>query len=319
VVRGTERLARGDIGAAELYLNKALEVAPGDAAADVRLAAVRMAQKRPADAEKLYQTALERDPGSMEALRGLAGLALQQKQPEKALAEVEAQIARSPKTSGFYFLQAQLLLPGKDPGRAEAAAQKAVDLDPNNVEAVMFLAQLQVQRGATEQAIAEYQKALQTNPRAVPLYVAEGSAEEARGNWQQAETLDRQALQIQSDYPPAANNLAATMMAHGGDKAVALTMAQTARRGMPQDPHTADTLGWAFYNNGVYGSAIELLREAVKTSPEKPTYHYHLGLAYLKQDDSAHAKEEFQRALQLKPVPAQADEIRKVLAESAGG
>jgi hypothetical protein len=43
-------------------------------------------------------------------------------------------------------------------------------------------------------------------------------------------------------------------------------MAQTARRQLPDNPNTADTLGWAFYHKAVYGSAITLFKEAVKTT-----------------------------------------------------
>ncbi len=99
---------------------------------------------------------------------------------------------------------------------------------------------------------------------------------------------------------------------------VALSLAQNARRALPDLPNTADTLAWAYISIGVYASAIDLLQEAIKTSPGNPTYHYHLGLAYQRNNDRIHAKEQFRRALELNLPRSQADEIRKALAENAG-
>jgi Flp pilus assembly protein TadD len=143
--------------------------------------------------------------------------------------------------------------------------------------------------------------------------------EESRGNWHQAQTLYQQALQIKPDDPAVANNLAYLLIEHGGDKDLAMSLAQTARRGLPNLATTADTLGWAYYYQGLFPSAISMMQTAIKGSPENPTYHYHLGLAYQKTKDSAHAKEQLERALELHPAPQQAGEIRKALGENAGG
>jgi Tfp pilus assembly protein PilF len=62
-----------------------------------------------------------------------------------------------------------------------------------------------------------------------------------------------------------------------------------------------------------------MLETAVKASPQDPTYHYHLGLAYEKTGDLAHAKEQFSLALGLHPAADQAGEIRKALAQNNGG
>ena len=105
------------------------------------------------------------------------------------------------------------------------------------------------------------------------------------------------------------------MLEHGGDVSVALTLAQTARKGLPDLPSTADTLGWAYYNQGAYTSAIDTLKEAVKQTPDSATFHYHLGMAYEKANNHALAKKELEQALQISPNYSEADKIRKILAE----
>ena len=168
-----------------------------------------------------------------------------------------------------------------------------------------------------DQAIGEYQRALQNNPRDQRLYISLGSLFESRGEWQQAEDQYHRALQVQPDYPVVANNFAYLLLEHGGDMNTAMTYAQTARKGLPDLPDSADTLGWAYYLQGAYSSAIDLLREAAKGSPDNPTYHYHLGMAYQKSSNFPKAKQKLELALKLNPKYPHADEIKKVLAQSA--
>jgi tetratricopeptide (TPR) repeat protein len=319
VYRGMERAARGDQALAEMNFSRAMELGPADPSGYIEMAQLRMIQNRPADAEMLLQQALARDPNSIDALKGLVLLDLQLKQPAKALAAVHDQIAKSPNSSEFYMLLGSLLVDAKDMSGAESALQKAAELNPNNVNAFLVLAQLYARRGAADQAIADYQLAMQKNPRDVRLHLAYGSLLEDRGNWQQAETLYQQALQIKPDDPAVANNLAYLFIQHGGDKAAAVSMARTARKGLPNLGSTADTLGWAYYYQGVFPSAVTALQAAIKESPENPTYHYHLGLAYQKTNDSAGAKQEWKRALELHPSTELAAEIHKALSENAGG
>jgi len=86
---------------------------------------------------------------------------------------------------------------------------------------------------------------------------------------------------------------------------------------MPDSPNSADTLGWAYYHQGAYASAIDTLQEAVNADPKDPTYHYHLGMAYEKANNYAMAKKQFESALQISPNYSQAAEIKSLLQQSS--
>ncbi|MGH9567481.1 MAG: tetratricopeptide repeat protein, partial [Candidatus Angelobacter sp.] len=240
-------LHQGDQTGAEADLKSAMQEAPKDSRAFTAMGDLRAAQKRPDEAEKFYTLALSMDPSSAEALTGLVNLDVQQKQPSKALALVQNQISRVPPNSKFYLVLGQVELRNQAPDKAEAAFEKATQLDPNNVPAFMFLATVQASQGSVDQAVAGYKRAIQSNPKDVRLYVALGSLLEIQGSWQEAESTYQQALQVKPNYPVAANNLAYLMLEHGADTGVALSLAQTARRGLPDLPASADTLGWAYY------------------------------------------------------------------------
>jgi tetratricopeptide (TPR) repeat protein len=232
---------------------------------------------------------------------------------------VNAQISKAPNNSAYYFLQARILLTTKDLEKAEAALEKATERDQNNLNALLLLGQVQGARGSVDKALGSWEQAVRENPRDVRSYILIGILENGRGNWQKAQGAYQKALQVQPDNPLAANNLAYSMLEHGGNTDVALSLAQVAQRVMPDVAGFADTLAWAYYHKGIYGSAISLLEEAVKKAPQDPSFHYHLGMAYQKAGNLARAREHLQRALEINPKLPQADEIRRLLTEMAKG
>jgi len=129
----------------------------------------------------------------------------------------------------------------------------------------------------------------------------------------------QKALSIQPDDPVAANNLAYLLLEHGGSVNVALNLAQTARRGLPDQANSADTLGWAYYHNGAFSLSAPLFEDAAKKVPANLTYHYHLGLTYQKLNDSARARAEFEKTISLDPKSPVADLARHSLSEVTGG
>ena len=130
----------------------------------------------------------------------------------------------------------------------------------------------------------------------------------------------QQALNIQHDNPLASNNLAYVMLQQGGNVDVALAMAQTARRGMPDSPNAADTLGWAYFQKGVYQSAIDMFQESLRLNTKQggvddPMVHYHLGLAYQKANQPVLARQQLERVLKISPNNSEA---KKALSELRG-
>ena len=271
---------------AEADLKTAMSVAPQSPQAYLELGKIRFAQKRFPEGVTLLEQALQYDPDSFEALRLVVGYDLYEKQPDKALARLNAQIEKSPKNSSFYDLLAQLQIQSKKLDQAAATAQKAIQLNSGDGEAVMLYAQIEVQRGQTANAISAWEKWSAAHPNDASALAILGTLEESRGDMSKAEAYYRKSLQIQPQQPIAANNLAYRMLLNGENVDVALTLAQTARQGMPNSPNTADTLAWAYYYKGTYGFARDLLEEAIKTEPNDAAMQYHLGMVYSKLQDT---------------------------------
>ncbi len=302
-------------------LKKAQDFAPKSPVPWVQTGNLHLVQKQYADAIQSYQQALDLDPASTDAVQGLMNTYLAEKQPDQAVAAAQAQIAKSPGTSGFYDLLGTALFQNKkDFKAAETAFRKSVDLDPNNSDALLKLGQVQAAQGSVDQALATYQQSIKDHPRDIAFYILAGEMYASQEKWDQAKDMYQKALGIQSDNPLASNNLAYVMLQQGGNVDVALAMAQTARRGMPDSSNVADTLGWAYYQKGVYKSAIEMFQEALRLNEkggasDDPTVHYHLGLAYQRANQPLQARQQLERVLKLNPNYPDA---RKTLSELHG-
>lgn len=317
--RGLVEASRRDLPGTEADLKKAIEVAPKHPLGWTRMGQLLTAEKRFKEAEKAYETALENDANYAEALGGLSRVYLLEKDPAKAIRRVNEQIAKVPNNSDYQVLLGTLLLDQKQYGSAEAAFQKAVDLNNDNMNAFLALAQTQVLQGAQDRAIASCQRSMQTNPTYLPSYVLLAILEDRQGKWQIAQATYQKALGMQPDYALAENNLAFLMLEHGGNLDVALSLAQGARRTMPDSAGVADTLAWAFYKKGEYQAAIDLLREALKIQPNDPDFNYHIGKAYQMNKDRADAIQHLERVLKINPNFSNAGEVREALASLSKG
>ncbi len=297
--RATVEMSRNSMDKAEADLKTAMSVAPQFSQAYLELGKLRLRQKRTPEGAALLEQALQYDPNSVAALRLLVGYDLYQKQPAKGLARLNAQIEKSPKNSSFLDLLTQLQIQNRNVDQAAATAQKAIQLNPGDGQAVMLYAQTQVQSGQTANAIGVWEQWLKNHPNDASAMAILGTLEESRGNLQEAEGYYKKSLEIQPQQPVAANNLAYRMLLNGENVDVALTLAQTARRGMPNSTDTADTLAWAYYYKGTYSFARDLLEDALKTDPGNAAMQYHLGMVYSKLADKGSAAIHLKKALSL--------------------
>ncbi len=311
--RAMVELSHNSPDKAEADMKIAMSIAPQSAQAYLMLGELRYAQKRYPEGAALLEQALQYDPNSIASLRGLVGYDLLKKQPDHALSRLNAQIAKNPKNSGFYDLLAQLQIQNKNLDQAAATAQKAMEVNPDDGEAVALYAQLQVQRGQAANAIGAWEQWSKAHPSNAGALAILGTLVESSGDTRKAEDYYKKALALQPAQPVAANNLAYLMLQNGENVDVALTLAETARRGMPDSPNSADTLAWAYYFKGTYGYARDLLEDAIKINPNSTAMQYHLGMVYVKLGDRNNATIHFKKAISMEPNSQAAKDARAAL------
>jgi cellulose synthase operon protein C len=320
ILRAVGEMNRHKYSDAQQDLTKVMGLAPSSAVPYVQMGNLYQLQKQYGEAIKFYHQALDKDSASTEGLQGMMNTYLAEKQVDQAVAAARAQIAKSPDVGGFYDLLGTALFQEKDLSGADSAFHKAIELDRNSSDALLKLGQVQAAEGSVSQALTTYQQSIKDHPREIGFYILAGELFESQKSWDQAKAMYQKALEIQPDNPVASNNLAYVLLQQGGNVDVALAMAQTARRGMPESSNAADTLGWAFFQKGVYQSAVEMFQESLRLNEKRgaaddPVVHYHLALAYQKLNQTSQARQQLERVLKINPSNAEA---RKALSELRG-
>jgi tetratricopeptide (TPR) repeat protein len=298
---------------AEADLQTALKKNPKDSASMAALAELKFQEKKYPEGVQLFQQALDANPNQMPALQALVSYYMFQHQPDKALALVQQEIAKVPNSAAMYEVLSELQLATKDVNGAVNSAEKAMQLSPSDGSAVMSYTRAETAAGNASAAIAKWQSwgsAHPTDPRADVIL---GTLEESVGNASAAMDYYKKALAIQPDQAVAQNNLAFLMLENGQDVDMALSLAQSARRAMPHSPNTADTLAWAYYHKGIYGSARQLLEDAEKTDPTNASIEYHLGMVYSKMGRKADAVDRLKKAVTLSPQTQTGKDASKAL------
>jgi tetratricopeptide (TPR) repeat protein len=318
-LRALANINRKHYVVAEQDVRRAIAAAPQSSFGYVQMGNLKLSQKQYNDAAKAYQDALDRNADSIDALRGLVNAYIAEKQVDKAIAIVNLQIGKAPTNSSFYNLLGVVLFHSKrDLSGAEAALEKSAALDKHNYDAVIQLCEVRAAKGEIDQAIATGEQSLKDNGRQPNLYLLMGNLYESKSDWKRAEDAYQNVLALNSQNPVASNDLARVMLHTGENLDAALSLAQTAMRGLPDSPGVVDTLGWIYYQKGVYSLAISNLQEALKLQeksnlPDNPDIHYHLAMAYEKSEQPALAREQFEQVLKIFPNYRDAAEIKKEL------
>ena len=300
--RGSAEANQKQYEQAELDFQTALKKDPNSSVALMELGQLRMVQGHAAEGNALVEQALAKDPNNTTALGILVNADMAAKQPAKAMARLQQEITRSPNNSTLYTDMANLQITTKDYAGALANSKKGMELDPSNEGGIQAFSQAQVALGNPDQAITAWEFWLKSHPTDFKATLVLGTLEEGKGDIAQAMDFYRQTLQIMPGQAVAANNLAFLMVEAGQNSDVALTMAQTARRALPDSPSTADTLAWVYYYKGIYPSALDLLQDATKADPTDVNIQYHLGMVYSKMGDKTNALVHLKKAVELAPA-----------------
>lgn len=308
--RGLAYLDLGKLVEARADLQEIVKLSPGSASAMVNLAKVSIAEKNRAEAFALYEKALNADSKSFDALSGMVNVLNAQKQYAQAHSRVEKALqendGKKDTVPSLRYLNAEVFMAEKNTALAEAELKKAIEIDENYLPAYSAYASLLVSQGQTESAIAQYQTIVAKKPSAA-VYTLLGMLEDGRGNKPEAETHYRKALDIAPETAIAANNLAWLLAENQGNLDEALRLAQMSVNKNQTVAGFYDTLGFVYYQKGLYLPAVEQLKKAVALDEAQaqkagkgttPGYRVRLAKALASAGDKSSAKREAETSLQ---------------------
>ncbi len=309
---GDALLASGKSREALGRYDELIVVAPSSFVGYFRKGMAYRALRKPSEAEAQFRNALDRAPGSPDIVQQLVSLLVQRNDRSGAVTLLEAQLQKTARPAALHYLLGTVYATMGDSAKAEAQHKRAIELEKNLLPAYVALGRLYA--SDPEKVIAQYRAMVAAAPTNPAPRMLLGMAYEARRQYDDAIAEYERALKLEPRFAPAANNLAWLYAERGTNLDVALNLAQSAMAQLPDDPGVADTLGWLYYKKGVYLKAITLLRESADKLPDNATVHYHLGMAFYKNNDAPAAKRALTRALALDPQFPGRDEAAQVLA-----
>ena len=303
-----------DYAAALDELKEAQKTAPNDPVVHLNMAFAYAGLKKYADAEREFQTAIKMYPTYDAAWADYISLMFGTNQSAKALALANQYATANPNRASAHFINASALATAKKYDQAIAEFQKVIQIDPKSMMAYFRLAQIHQMMGQSDAALDLLQKALALQPTSSPVNTAIGDIYLTKDDLKSAGKYFQAALAQDSHDAIAANNLAWIYAVQGENLDMAMNLATQAKQIAPDMTAVNDTLAWIQYKKGNYRVSVSLAEDAVKKSPQKADYRYHLGMALKAAGERDRAKTELQKALQLNLKGADAQDAQKTLA-----
>jgi tetratricopeptide (TPR) repeat protein len=223
---------------------------------------------------------------------------------------------KQPQSSAIQHFLGTLSLANGDRRLARESFTAALSADPRFLRANLSLVQLDVLDRRIDDARNRLVALVSANPRATTPRLWLGNLEEFKGNHAEAMEHFRQVVEADPGNTQALNNLAYLLLEYGNNPDEALKYAQKAQDLEPGNASYEDTLGWAFYRKGLYGSAMQYLQRAgAANEPGAAVRKYHLAMAYAKAGDMKRAREVYGAALRLNPNLPEANTARELIGD----
>ena len=262
------------------------------------------------------------DPPDTRGFLGLQRVKLAEGKADEAVAAMQDMVQKNPKVLGYrYELAGFEAAAGAQASRTDAAKakqliQQAADnykeilkTTANSADVWLRLGGLQQVLGQTDAALGSFEQASAADPHNAAAVLNQAMLLEGQGKKKEAAAAYNKVLGIQPDNPLALNNLAFLNAQDGTNLDQAMTLAERAKKRVPNSPDISDTLGYVYYQKNLNSQALQIFRQVVQDSPQNPTFRFHLAMALLKQGDRQGARDEAQKALKNAP-PNQQDTIR---------
>jgi len=281
--------------------------------------AAALASEDPTHALLYVRAALALNPGEAEAALLAGRLLADLGQPDLAREAYAAVPPEDPAFAAAELGRAEVL---RGAGEGQAALEVLTHLSqdrPDLPDVQAALGDLLRSLDRPEEAEAAYDRAIELSPGGAGglwyLHFTRALARQIQDDWPAAEADLRQALELRPDQPQVLNHLGYTLVDRGEKLSEALRLIEQAVELRPDSGAIVDSLGWAYFRLGRFPEAVGQLEKAASLAATDPVVNDHLGDAYWSVGREREARFQWTRALNLEPLPEEAERIRDKLAE----
>src|SRR6267154_2475650 len=295
---------KGDAKQAVEEFEAALRLKPKWADAHYGLGATWYDLGDQAAALKELRTAIDLDPANAGAHGLLARIYLQQSNPLAAAGELRRALQSKPSAE----LHLELGLAEGQLGNLESAAdefRRALRLNHRFAAAHSLLGVTLRRQGDHAGALAEFRKAVEIDPEDPEVQYNLGMELKAGGDTAGAIAAFRRAIELKPDFEKAHYNLGIALRAQGETGAAQkelndLGALQEFRARLAQAKYLI-LQGVDALKQQKLDDALAFFQKSIEQSPELPTSHYYLGVAWERKGDAPRALAAYEESLQLKP------------------
>jgi len=279
----------------------------------VQDARLKVEQKQFAAARAVVTEVLAKEPDNVRAVEVLASSYMAEGQTGMSIEKVKECAAREPKSARLQLFSGEWLEALGQYQEARAAFLAAKAVEPGSPAADLALARLDVRRGNPAGARETLAHLVRESDNAA-AHLLLGYLDDSSGKAADAVDHYKRALEWDPDNTVALNNLAFLLTSRANQLDEAIRYAERARALAPESAAVSDTIGWAFYQKGIYQTSVKYL-ESANTKEPTAGRMYHLAMAYHKSGRRDEAQRTFRAALKMNAVLPEADQAKRILSQ----
>jgi len=298
---GLAALGLGDPRNAYAYFNKAAQLDPKHAGAQLKIAELMTSSRNKEvvqEAEKRLTEMLPASSSNVEPLDTLALAEAKLGKSEDAVQHLQQALEKAPAHLTTSIALAQMKLHQKDVAAAEEVMQRATREDPKSAPAALALAQFYLRINRVEHGLAQVRRALEIDPRNGPALFTLAAIQFQTGRKDEAEqTYARLSTLPDKQYKP----LHAIFLFKTGKTDAAIVEFEKLAKADPDDRPARSRLVAAYVTVGKPDLAQRVLSGALKHNAKDVDALLQRSQLYLRAGNTAGAEADLRQVLHFQP------------------
>jgi tetratricopeptide (TPR) repeat protein len=177
--------------------------------------------------------------------------------------------------------------------------QRAIEVKRDEPELYLMLASIFETKEEYRKARKVVKQGLKQDDKNVDLIFRLGVILDKSGHKEKCLQQMRRILEINPDHADALHYIGYTYAEQGIRLNEAMALIKSALKLKPNSGYIIDSLGWVYYQRGLYDEALDNLEKASSLTPNDPWISEHLGDVYLKKRMYKKSLEMYKKALSL--------------------